>query len=110
MIPHNPAEDAVRICFIEVANKIIIGDITYDEGVLLMKDDYHAPYRLRKLIWGDYLNAGYDDLDYHYIRHKWKVRKEMYEKGWFKIMHPYCGRECFPMLSLRNWEGVELSQ
>ena len=49
LIPHNPGEDAVRRRYIETVNKIIIGDITYDEAVILMKDDYHAPYRLRKL-------------------------------------------------------------
>ena len=90
LIPHNPGEDAIRHRYI--VNKIIIGDITYDEAVILMKDDYHAPYRLRKLLSGDFLNAGYDDLDYDYIRHKWHVRKDFYKKGWFKIMHPYYKR------------------
>lgn len=50
------------------------------------------PIRLRKLLSGDFLNAGYDDLDYDYIRHKWHVRKDFYKKGWFKIKHPYYKR------------------
>ena len=74
LIPHNPGEDSVRRRYIETVNKIIIGDITYDEAVILIKDDYHAPYRLKKLLSGNYLNAGYDDLDYDYICHKWAVR------------------------------------
>ena len=88
LIPHNPAEDATRRRYIDIANQIIIGDITFDEAVLKMKDDYHAEYRLRKLISGDFLNPSYDDLDYDYIRHKWAIRKDFYKKGWFKIMHP----------------------
>ena len=57
LIPHNPAEDSVRRRYIETVNKIIIGDITYDEAVILMKDDYHAPYRLKNLLSGDFLNT-----------------------------------------------------
>ena len=87
LIPLNPAASPQRRRFIETANKIIIGDITFDEGVLLFNNN-HAEYRLRKLISGDHLNAGYDDLDYDYIRHKWAIRKDFYEKGYFKIMHP----------------------
>ena len=86
---------------------------------VLMKDDNHAPYRLHKLISGDFLNAGYDDLDYNYIRHKWRVRKEMYKKGWHKIMHPYYKR-FFPnikpkklgrggMVTIINKDGSKLT-
>ena len=92
MIPHNPAEDDVRKRYIDTANRIIIGDITYDEAVIEMKNDNHAPYRLKKLLSGDFLNAGYDDLDYDYIRHKWNIRKQFYKDGWFRIMHPYYKR------------------
>ena len=92
LLPHNPGEDSVRKRYIDIANRIIIGDITYDENVILMKDDNHAPYRLKKLLSGDFLNAGYDDLDYDYIRRKWAVRKDFYKRGYFKIMHPYYKR------------------
>ena len=95
LIPHNPAEDATRRRYIDIANTIIIGDITFDEAVLLMKDDNHAEYRFKKLISGDFLNAGYDDLDYDYIRKKWAIRKQFYEQGWFKMMHPF-NKKMFP--------------
>ena len=91
LIPHNPKEDATRRKYIDTANKIIIGDISFDEGVLRMGDN-HAEYRLRKLIKGDFYLAGYNDLDYDYIRHKWAVRKEFYKEGWYKTMHPFYKR------------------
>lgn len=83
--------------YIDTANKIILGDISFDEGVLLLNSN-HAEYRLHKLINGDFLNAGYDDLDYDYIRHKWAVRKQSYKEGLYKSMHPYYKR-MFPVVT-----------
>ena len=91
LIPHNPKEDETRRKYIDTANSIILGDISFEEGALCMKDN-HAEYKLRKLIKGDFLNAGYGDLDYDYIRQKWAVRKQFYKEGWYKVMHPFYKR------------------
>ena len=81
----------MRKQFIDTANKIIQGDITFEEGVKLMNNN-QAEYRLCKLIKGDFYRAGYDDLDYDYIRRKWAVRKQFYEQGYYRRMHPYYKR------------------
>ena len=84
----------MRKRFVDIANKIILGDITFDEGVKLMNNN-HAEYCLRKLIKGDFYLARYDNLDYDYILRKWAIRKQFYEQGYYRRMHPYY-KKMFP--------------
>ena len=79
---------------IDAVNSILLGDLTREE-VREKYPDLHDNYIIDKLLKRDFYLAGYDDLDYEYIRRKWNIRKEYYKRGWYRIMHPYY-KKMFP--------------